>query len=197
MGGAKPKSLLLYKGHYFLKNNNNKNSSRLLSSLPPSLPRLSLLSIFSVLHCVPVSVKDRSTTYLRWSLSVTSCNTFRFDIRWLARVHYLGSDCHLCIHDALLARDAIIPTLNTTSECYSEFTALHLLHAARHKPCKRKGEKKNPTKTKPNLTGSASQPSPVLDHSCLYSYSISAGYACFYDFFFKLKCYKCLWQLSC
>ena len=50
----------------------------------------------------------------------------------------------------------------------------------------RERKKKKPTKTKPNLTGSASQPSPVLDHSSLYSYSVSAGYACFYDFFFFL-----------
>lgn len=75
-----------------------------LSSLP------SLLSIFSVLHCVPVSVKDRSTTYLKWSLCVTPSNSFHFDIRWLAEVCCLGSVSHLCIHAALLARDAITLT---------------------------------------------------------------------------------------
>lgn len=119
----------IVKGQYFWK------AEKALARSPPFPPPPLPLCPLSCSSLWTVSVKDRSAI-----TSNEACVLLQvIHLFWHRRsteVHYLGSVFRLCIQAALLARDAMIPTTHYYLWMLSARTLLHLLHAARHEPCK-------------------------------------------------------------
>lgn len=155
-------------------------------SLPPSLSPSPLSPLWFLCSSLCTSVHEKTAVplYLRWSLCVTSGNTFRFWHTMAGRgasSSWFGPPS-LHSHCTFSQRCNNSPLLNTTSECYKcIYSPALVTHAARHKPCKRK-KKNNNKQTSLGWHLGRPQFSVILVCDLTLPWR---GYACFYDFFFN------------